>query len=99
MSLGVVVKKPAEKLNVSVEFVDVLGGNTPTLVSVTAINVATEASTTSEVIATSPAPSLSGTKVTWQCIAGQAGGLHRMTATVSSSTGEVFQADVDLRVV
>lgn len=100
MNIGMVTKRPAEKLYVYADFVDAIGSeNTATLVSVVASNSVTGVATTSEVIASSPAASITGYKVKWLCIDGSAGGQHKMTVTVDSSTGETFQADVDLRII
>ena len=98
MSVGTVTKQPSEELNSSVDFVDIMpGGDTLTLVSVTAVKGS--ASSTASVLATTPAPAVAGTKVTFRVVDGTDGERHKITVKVSSSSGEKYEADVDLLIV
>ena len=98
MSVGTITKQPSEELNSSVDFVDIMpAGDTLTLISVTATKGG--ASSTASVIATSPAPAVSGTKVTFRVIDGADCERHKITVKISDSSGEKYEADVDLMII
>ncbi len=98
--LGWIVKQPSEELDCSIEFAaDLAVGETLVLDGVTAINIATGADSTSLVIATSPAPQISGTKLLWRTKDGLDTQQHKITAKVHTSAGQKFEVDIGLNVV
>ena len=98
-----VYKCPYEQFAVSVNFSAEIGaGNTVTSISaVTAVSDLTQSSSTAEVIASAPAPSISpgSTAVVFEVTGGVTGETHLISVQVVSSIGEKHQADVTLRVV
>ena len=98
-----IYKFPYEQFAVSLDFsADIGPGNTVTSINaVTAINNLTQANSTAEVIAASPAPSISssGTAVAFEVTGGVVGETHLISVQIVSSIGEKHQADVTLRVV
>jgi len=97
-----IYKSPYEQFGVSLDFTAAIGaGNTLTGISaVTAVNNLTQANSTAEVIAPTPAPSISssGTAVVFQVTGGVVGETHLISVEIVSSIGEKHQEDVTLRV-
>ena len=98
-----IYKSPYEQFGVSLDFsVDIGAGGTVTGISaVTAVNSLTQASSTAEVIAAAPAPSIasSGTAVMFEVTGGVVGESHLISVQIVTSLGEKYQGDVTLRVV
>jgi hypothetical protein len=95
MAVGQVVKQPYEVLNWAHDFSpDCQAGVTMTLVSVTATNLLTGASSTSAVIGTNPAPAVSGQEALFQIQGGASGDQHKIDIRVSTSAGELLEADL-----
>ena len=90
-----IVKQPWEEYDCSVDLgADLAVGETLVLDAVTAINVATSADSTAAVIATSPAPQISGTKVLWRTKDGADTEQHKITGRAHSSLGQKLEFDV-----
>jgi hypothetical protein len=95
MSVATIVKQPYEALNWAHDFSpDCQSGVTLTLVSVTATNLLTGANSTSAVIAANPAPAVSGQEVLFQVQDGADGDQHKIDIRVSTSAGELLEADL-----
>jgi len=96
-----VYKTPFEQFAVSIDFAaDIGSGNSIASVNaVTATNNLTKADSTAEVIASSPAPQVSGTAVVFEVTGGVVGDMHTLSVQIVSSIGEKYQGDVTLRVV
>ena len=98
-----IYKSPYEQFGVSVDFsADIGPGQSVTSISaVTAVNNLTQASSTAEVIAGAPLPSISssGTAVVFEVAGGVVGESHLISVRIVTSLGEKYQGDVTLRVV
>jgi hypothetical protein len=98
-----VYKNPYEQFSVSLDFSnDVGAGNTiASINAVTAISNLTGLDSTAEVVAATPAPSVSssGTAVAFDVTGGVAGETHTISVQVVSSIGEKYQGEITLRVV
>jgi hypothetical protein len=100
MAVGQITKQPYEALNWAHDFSpDCQAGATLTLVSVTATNLLTQANSTALVIASNPAPTVSGQEVLFQIQDGANGDQHKIDIRVSTSAGELLEADLLLFVV
>jgi hypothetical protein len=95
MAVATITKQPYEALNWAHDFSpDCQSGVTLTLVSVTATNLLTGANSTSAVIAANPAPAVSGQEVLFQVQDGADGDQHKIDIRVSTSAGELLEADL-----
>jgi hypothetical protein len=95
MAVGRILKQPYEVLNWAHDFSpDCQSGVTLSLVSITATNLLTGASSTSAVIGTGPAPTVSGQEVLFQVQDGADGDQHKIDIRVSTSAGELLEADL-----
>jgi hypothetical protein len=96
-----VYKAPFEQFAVSLDFsADIGAGNSiASITSVTARNNLSKLDSTAEVIASSPAPSISGTAVNFTVTGGVAGETHTIAVEIVSSIGEKYQGEVTLRIV
>ena len=100
MALALIPKQPFEEINYAVDFSpDLAAGVTLTLVSCTAVNVATGADSTAAVIAAAPPPAVAGQTVAFCAKDGTDGDVHKITVKVSTSAGEKLEADLDLFIV
>jgi len=95
-----IYKCPFEQYAVSLDFSADLGaGNTiASLSAVTATNNLTQADSTAEVVAPTPAPTISGTAAIFDVMGGAVGETHTISVRVVSSSGEKYQGDITLRV-
>lgn len=97
--MALITKTAYEKDSYYVDFVSRLAaGETITLVSVTSINMATGLDSTAEIIASAPAPSVSGTQVIFWYQGGAAGEEHVISARVATSNNRSLEGTVDLSV-
>jgi hypothetical protein len=96
--VGILTKQPFEMIDCSIDFAADVSSGTLTLDSCTAQNMATFADTTALVIATNPAPSVTGTVVSFRVQAGNGGENHKITVRVTQSNGDQFEADLQLSV-
>ncbi len=97
--MALIIKMPLEIENYSLDFSARLGaGETITLVSVTSVNMATGASSTSEIVAVTPAATVSGTEVIFWYQGGVVGEEHIITVEVTTSLGRTLEETVDLAV-
>ena len=95
--VGKLIKQPYEALDCSIDFgADLNLGDTITISSCTAENVITGVNSTAIVIAASPAPAVSGTKVKFRLQGGNDGDQHKITVRVENQTGEQLEADLAL---
>ena len=96
-----VYKAPFEQFGISLDFAaDIGSGNRiASIASVTAVNDLSGLDSTAEVIATSPAPMISGTAVAFTVQGGVVGETHTIAVQIVSSIGEKYQGDVTLRIV
>jgi hypothetical protein len=95
MAVGQITKQPYEALNWIHDFSpDCQSGVTLTLVSLTATNLLTATDSTSEIVATNPAPAVSGQEVLFQVQDGADGDQHKIDIRVSTSAGELLEADL-----
>jgi hypothetical protein len=96
-----IYKDPYEQFGVALDFSADMGqGNgIASITAVKAVNNLTGANSTAEVIASSPAPSISGTSVSLTVTGGVAGEIHTISVQIISSIGEQYQGDLTLRVV
>jgi len=98
-----VYKCPFEQFEVSLDFsADIGAGNTLSSISaVTAVNDLTQTDSTAEVVAATPAPTISasGTAVVFEVTGGVVGETHLISVQIVSSVGEKYQGDLTLRVV
>ena len=100
MSVGTIQKQPYEVQDYSLDFaLRLVAGETLTLVSVTSINLATGADSTSALVGSSPPPAVSGTKVVFWLKDGVDGEHHKVTVKVTTSTGQSLEGDIDVFVV
>lgn len=94
-----ITKTVYEKFGCYIDFANLLqAGETLTLGSVKATDVYTGADVSSTVIAATPAPGISGTKVTFWVQAGTAGHTYAISAQVTASGGEALEGDLGLEV-
>jgi len=97
--IGNVIKQPYEEIDLSVDFAAGLSGSeTLSLDSVKAYNFQTGNETTTTIIATSPPPSISGSKAQFRVKAGTTGENHKITVRVGTSGGQKFEADLLLTI-
>jgi len=97
MAVGQLKKQPFEELNCAIDFSGSLAaGDTITLDAFLATNSKTGAVSTSVIIASEPAPAVDHQTVTFRVIGGADGDRHKITARVTTSTGEKLEADLDL---
>lgn len=83
-----------------VDFVNQLGtGETIALGSVTAFDPTNGLDLSSELIAASPAPAVSGTQVIFWYQGGVAGNTYTISVKVTTSAGRSLEGDVDMQVV
>ena len=98
-----IYKCPFEQFAVSLDFTaDVGTGNTiANISSVTAISNLTGLDSAAEVIAATPAPTISssGTAVVFEVTGGVVGETHTISVQIVSSIGEKYQGDLTLRIV
>jgi molybdopterin-binding protein len=96
-----IYKAPFEQFAVSLDFAaDIGSGNSiASIVSVKAVSDLTGLDSTEEVIATTPAPTISGTAVAFEVTGGAVGETHTISVQIISSIGEKYQGDVTLRIV
>ena len=96
-----VYKTPFEQFAVSLDFAaDIGAGNSiASITAVTATSDLTRLDSTAEVIASSPAPAISGTGVVFTVRGGVAGERHTIAVQIVSSIGEQYQGDITLEIV
>jgi hypothetical protein len=96
-----VYKCPFEQFAVSLDFsADVGSGNAiASITAVTATSNLTGLDSTAEVVASSPAPAISGTAVVFTVVGGVAGERHTVAVQIVSSIGEKYQGDMTLEIV
>lgn len=96
-----VYKCPYEQFAVSLDFsADIgTGKSIASITAVTATSDLTRLESTEEVIASSPAPAISGTAVVFTVVGGVAGERHTIAVQIVSSIGEKYQGDVTLEIV
>ena len=96
-----IYKAPFEQFAVSLDFAADLGtGNSiASITAVTATSDLTRLDSTEEVIASSPAPAISGRGVVFTVRGGVAGDRHTIAVQIVSSIGEKYQGDVTLEIV
>ena len=96
-----VYKTPFEQFAVSLDFAaDIgVGSSIASITSVTATSNLTRLDSTASVIATSPAPAISGTGVVFTVIGGVTGERHTIAVQIVSSNGEKYQGDITLEIV
>jgi hypothetical protein len=104
-----IYKAPYEQFGVSVDFAaDIGAGNSiASITAVTAMSNLMQLDSTPEVIASTPAPAISGTAVTFtlagKATGGPSGGVvgerHTISVQIVSSIGEKYQGDVTLEIV
>ena len=109
VNLMTIYKAPFEQFTVSLDFsADIgVGDSVASITGVTATSNLTGLDSTAQVIASSPAPQISGTAVVFTLAGYAAGGptggavgeRHTITVQIVSSTGEKYQGDVTLEVV
>jgi hypothetical protein len=96
--IGPTNKTPFEEVNRSVDFSAlVLPNSTLSLVSVTATDSSGD-DVTSAIIATSPAPSITGNVVTFRLIGGTANSWYFVSTKVEDQTGQEFEGVIILTV-
>ncbi len=97
--MALITKTPYEIDSYYVDFVERLAtGETIALVSVTSVNMATGLDSTAEIVATSPAPYVSGTQVIFWYQGGVVGEEHVISARVTTSANRSLEGTVDLQV-
>jgi hypothetical protein len=96
-----IYKAPFEEFAISLDFAaDIGSGNSiASITDVTASSDLTRLDSTAEVIATNPAPAISGTAVTFTVTGGVAGETYTIAVQIVSSLGEKYQGEVTLRIV
>jgi hypothetical protein len=96
-----VYKTPFEQFAVSLDFASDIGaGNSiASITAVTATSDLTRLDSTEEVIASSPAPAISGTGVIFAVMGGVVGERHTIAVQIVSSIGEQYQGDITLEIV
>jgi len=96
-----IYKTPFDRFAVSFDFAaEVKADNSvASIASITATSDLTKLDTTAEVIASSPAPGISGTVVTFWVQGGVAGETHSIAVQIVSSIEEKYQGDITLRIV
>jgi hypothetical protein len=104
-----IYKAPYEQFAVSIDFAADIGtGNSiASVTAVTATSNLTGLDSTADVIASTPAPAISGTAVAFtlagQVADGPSGGVvgerHTVTVQIVSSIGEKYQGDITLEIV
>jgi len=96
-----IYKAPFEQFAVSLDFAADIGtGNGITsITAVTATSGLTRLDSTEEVIASNPAPAISGTGVVFTVTGGAVGERHTIVVQIASSIGEKYQGDVTLEIV
>ena len=96
-----IYKAPFEQFAVSLDFASDIGaGNSIAgITAVTATSDLTRLDSTEEVIASSPAPAISGTGVVFTVRGGVVGERHTIAVQIVSRIGEQFQGDVTLEIV
>ena len=96
-----IYKAPFEQFAVSLDFASDIGaGNSIAgITAVTATSDLTRLDSTEEVIASSPAPAISGTGVVFTVTGGVVGERHTIVVQIASSIGEKYQGDVTLEIV
>jgi hypothetical protein len=96
-----IYKAPYEQFAVSLDFAADIGtGNS--IASITAVTATSSLSgldSTEEVIASSPAPAISGTGVVFTVQGGVVGERHTIAVQIVSSIEEKYQGDVTLEIV
>jgi hypothetical protein len=95
-----IYKYPFEQFVISIDFAADLGagGAIASISGVTAVNDLTKADSTEEVIATEPAPAISGTAVTFTVAGGVAGETHTVSVQIVSTQEEQYQGEITLRI-
>ena len=92
-------KLPAEVFDIYKDFSAPLGSDTiQSIVAVTSINERTGLDSTADIVATSPPPSISGSKVFYWVKGGAVSEQHKVTITIATAGGREF-SDVDHIVV
>ena len=96
-----IYKSPYEQFAVSVDFsADIGTGNSiASITAVTATSDLTRLDSTEEVIASNPAPAISGTAVVFTVMGGVVAERHTIAVQIVSSIGEKYQGDVTLEIV
>jgi len=96
-----IYKAPFEQFAVSLDFAADIGtGNGITsITAVTATSGLTRLDSTEEVIASNPAPAISGTGVVFTVTGGVVGERHTIAVQIVSSIGEQYQGDITLEIV
>ena len=96
-----IYKAPFEQFAVSLDFASDIGaGNSIAgITGVTATRDLTRLDSTEEVIASNPAPAISGTGVVFTVMGGVVGERHTIAVQIVSSIGEQYQGDVTLEIV
>jgi hypothetical protein len=96
-----IYKAPYEQFAVSLDFAADIGpGNSiASITAVTATSDLTSLDSTEEVIASAPAPAISGTAVVFTVTGGVAGERHTVSVQIVSSIGERYQGDMTLEIV
>jgi hypothetical protein len=94
-------KYPFEQYAISLDFSADLGaGNSIAgISSIAAVNDITRLDSTSQIVAASPAPAISGTGVTLTVMGGQPGERHTLSVRVVSSIGEDYEGKATLRIL
>lgn len=82
----IIPKTPYEAFLCSMDFAAQTGMDSITVVSVTAVNMSNGTNSTGAVIATSPAPVVSGSKVIYMAQGGNVGEQHRVSIKVQDTT-------------
>jgi len=95
-----IYKTPYEQFGVSIDFAaDIGAGNSVASINaVSATNNLTGTNSTAEVIASPPAPLITGTAVAFEVTGGAVGETHTLSVEIVSSIGEKYQGDLTLRI-
>jgi hypothetical protein len=96
-----IYKAPFEQFAISIDLAADIGtGNRiASITAVTATSDLTRLDSTEEVIASSPAPAISGTAVVFTVMGGVVGERHTISVQIVSSIGEKCQGDITLEIV
>lgn len=94
-----VYKTSVERFDLGVDFTPVIGSDGTTLVQVISINTATNQSSTAQIIAASPAPSVSGNIVSFRVQGGTVGQVHKIYVQAQdTSTSAVYEGQITLTI-
>ena len=99
-TLLTIPKLPADQFDCSIDFINVVGSNSITINSVTAVNQQNNADATSLIIASVPSPSvLRNTVATFRVKSGVSGQRYIVKVIVANvSTGEIFDGQMTIAV-